>query len=224
MTDQSRRVRQQELAFFAKLGADVSHEMRNVLSIVGQNAGLLEDQLTVSRGRKGPDPEKLKKVASRIDRQVKKGIEVMERFSRFAHAADEARTSFDLAALAEDVTVLIQPHLRHLGGRLEATLPDQPVPVTTNQFSLQHALFCCLEIVVQCADNSQPVVMDVSNQGATAVVTVSATAGPGNNGLSDRLSELSVVLHELEATASTRCEEGVLFLILNLPVRSAGTG
>ena len=219
MKEQSCRLREEELAFFAKIGADITHEMRNVLSIVGENAGLLDDQLALARGRKVPDPEKLKKVAARIDRQVKKGIEVMERFSRFAHAADEQRTSVDLTALVEDVTVLVQRHVRHLGGSLATALPDGPFPITTHPFSLQYALFGCLQMVWQCADKSRPVSVELSNQERSAVLTVSGAAVPGSDGLSYRISELSVVVNELEASVDTSSEDGVLSLILTLPVQ-----
>ena len=224
MKEQSCQLREEELAFFAKIGADITHEMRNVLSIVGENAGLLDDQLALARGRKVPDPEKLKKVATRIDRQVKKGIEVMERFSRFAHAADEQRASVDLTAFVKDVTVLVQRHVRHLGGSLTTALPDQPLPITTHPFSLQRALFCCLQMVWQCADKSGPVSIELSNQETSAVLTVSGAAVPGSDGLSYRISELSVVVNDLEASVDTSSEDGVLSLILTLPVQLNRTG
>lgn len=212
-------LRQQELAFFAKIGADVSHEMRNVLSIVNENAGLLDDQLARARGRKVPDPEKLKKVAERIARQVKKGVEVMERFSRFAHAADERAASLDLTALVEGVAFLAQRHVRHLGGSLETALPDHPVQVTTNPFCLQHALFRCLQMVWQYAEKSVPVTVRLSNEESTATLTVSGTPAPGSDELPSRLCELTDILDELEAAVDTRCADGSLSLILTLPVR-----
>jgi len=224
MTEQSCRLREQELAFFAKIGADISHEMRNVLSIVSENAGLLDDQLALARGRKVPDPEKLKRVAARIDRQVKKGIEVMERFSRFAHAADDRRASIDLTALVEDVTVLVQRHVRHLGGSLAKALPVEPLPIMTNPFSLQHALFCCLQMVWQCADRSEPVRVELSNQKTSAILTVSGAAAPDGDELPPCLAELSVAVNEVEASVDTRCADGVFSLTLTLPVRPASAG
>ena len=152
MTEDSCRLREEELAFFAKIGADITHEMRNILSIVGENAGLLDDQLARARGRKVPDPDKLKKVAERIARQVKKGVELMEHFSRFAHAADEQTASLDLTALVEGVEFLAQRHVRHLGGSLTTATPDGPVQVTTKPFCLQNALFRCLQMVSQYAE------------------------------------------------------------------------
>jgi light-regulated signal transduction histidine kinase (bacteriophytochrome) len=219
MMEQTCRLREQELAFFAKIGADITHEMRNVLSIVGENAGLLDDQLARARGRKVPDPEKLKKVAERIARQVKKGVEVMERFSQFAHAADEQTGSLDLTALVEGVAFLVQRHVRHLGGSLKTALPDHSVPVTTNPFCLQHALFRCLQMVWQYAEKSVPVTVELSNQESSATLTVSGTAAPESDELPGRLSELTGILNELEASVDTSCANGAISLTLTLPVR-----
>ena len=221
MTQELCRLREEELAFFAQIGADVSHEMRNVLSIVNENAGLLDDQLALARGRKVPDIEKLKKVAARITRQVSKGIEVMDCFSRFAHAADERQASVDLTGLVRDVTVLARRHVRQLGGSLSATLPDQPIPLMSNPFSLQRALFCCLQMVWESAEQGAPVSVDLADHGTAAVLTVSGAEAPGSDGLSRRRSELDVVVKELAANVETSIAQGVLVLVLTLPVRSS---
>ena len=71
-----RRHRAQELAFFGEIGASVSHEMRNVLSVVAEYAGLLDDLLVGAEGGKPLDPVRLKKLATGITRQVAKGAEV----------------------------------------------------------------------------------------------------------------------------------------------------
>lgn len=221
MTEQLCRLREEELAFFAKIGADVSHEMRNVLSIVNENAGLLDDQLALARGRKVPDIEKLKKVAARLTRQVSKGIEVMECFSRFAHAADAQQASVDLVGLVGDVTVLAQRHVRQLGGSLDVTLPDKALPITTNPFCLQHALFRCLQMVWESAEQGSSVSVDLADHGTVAVLTVSGAEAPGSDGLSRSRSELDVVLTELGARVDTSTAEGVLVFVLTLPVRSS---
>lgn len=219
MKEETCRLREQELAFFAKIGADVTHEMRNVLSIVSENAGLLDDQLAQARGRKVPDPEKLKKVAERIARQVKKGVEVMERFSRFAHAADEQKASVDLVTLVRDVSVLTQRHIRHLGGSIESALPDHPITMTTSPFCLQRTLFCCIQLVWEHVDTSESVTVRLSNEESSAVLTVSGVAGSEGDGLSLGLPDLSAVVSELEASFESSCEDGTISLILTLPIR-----
>jgi hypothetical protein len=221
MTDELCRLREDELSFFAKIGADISHEMRNVLSIVNENAGLLDDQLALARGRKVPDLDKLKKVSARIARQVGKGVEVMECFSRFAHAADEPRATVDLVGLVGDVTVLAQRHVRNLGRTLEVTLPEGTILTTTNPFCLQHAVFLCLRIVWEAAEPGAPVSVELAGHDTVAVLTISAAGGADGTDLADGRAQWKVVLDELDARVETSNSNGVLSLVLTLPIRSS---
>jgi hypothetical protein len=43
MIDETDSLGRQGLQFFGKISASVSHEIKNVLAVIGENAGLLED-------------------------------------------------------------------------------------------------------------------------------------------------------------------------------------
>jgi len=206
------------LAFFGKIGADVTHEMRNVLSIVGENAGLLDDQLALAENGKSLDHENLKKLSARITRQVARGTRTMERFSRFAHAADEEAASSDMTAITETVAVLAERHVVLAGCTLEADLPDEAIRVTANPFSLQHAVFSAIELILESLENGQVVTVKLVSRGATAVMSVSGSVAAGDE-LSGRISRLSAVINELEGSVETSREHGVLSLILTIPAR-----
>ncbi|MBW2000159.1 MAG: hypothetical protein JRJ29_19645 [Deltaproteobacteria bacterium] len=212
------RVSREDLAFFGKIGADVSHEMRNVLSIVGENAGLLDDQLALAESGKALDYEKLKKLSARITRQVTRGTQTMERFSRFVHAADEEAASSDLTAITETVAALAERHVVLAGCKLEADLPDEAIHVKANPFSLQHAVFSAIELILESLENGQVVAIKLAGRGATAVMSVSGSAA-GAGELSGRISRLSAVINELEGTVETSWEDGVLSLILTIPAK-----
>ncbi len=212
------RVCRENLAFFGKIGADVSHEMRNVLSIVGENAGLLDDQLALAGSAKALDYEKLKKLSQRITRQVTRGTKTMERFSRFAHAADEEAASSDLTAITETVAALAQPHVVLAGCKLEADLPNKAIHVKANPFSLQHAVFSAIELILESLENGQVVTIKLAGRGAAAVMSVSGSAA-GAGELSGRISRLSAVINELEGSVETSWEDGVLSLILTIPAK-----
>ena len=77
------------LQFFGKMSASISHEMKNVMAIINENAGLLED-LTVMAEKGMPiDPERLKTQASRIMKQIRRGDDIIKGMNRFAHSVDE---------------------------------------------------------------------------------------------------------------------------------------
>ena len=219
------RVCREDLAFFGRIGADVSHDMRNVLSIVGENAGLLDDQFALAESGRPLDREKLKELSARITRQVTRGIRTMERFSRFAHAADEEAASSDLRAITETMAALAQRHVVLAGCKLQADLPDEAIHVKANPFILQHAVFSAIELILESLESGQVVTIKLAGRGAAAVMSVSGSAaGAGGAGeLSGRISRLSAVINELEGSVETSWEDGVLSLILTIPVKR-GTG
>ena len=61
---------EQELAFFGRIGADVTHDVRNVLSVIGEYAGLLDDLLAMSGEGKPVDGQKLQKLSAGLSGQV----------------------------------------------------------------------------------------------------------------------------------------------------------
>ncbi len=84
------------LQFFGKMSASISHEMKNVMAIINENAGLLED-LTVMAEKGMPiDPERLKTQASRIMKQIRRGDDIIKGMNRFAHSVDEPLRQADL--------------------------------------------------------------------------------------------------------------------------------
>jgi light-regulated signal transduction histidine kinase (bacteriophytochrome) len=210
------RLRREDLAFFGKIGADVSHDMRNVLSIVGENAGLLDDQLALAESGKTLDYEKLKKLSARITRQVTRGTQTMEWFSRFAHAADEEAASSDLTAITETMAALAERHVVLAGCKLEADLPDKAILVKANPFSLQHAVFSAIELILETLENGRVVAIKLAGRGATAAMSVSGGATSAGE-WSDQISRLSARMNELEGSVETSWEDGVLTLILTVP-------
>jgi signal transduction histidine kinase len=210
---------ERDLAFFGKVGADVSHDMRNVLSVINEYAGLLDDLIAgASRWRK-LDHEKLRKLAESITRQVKRGTELMERLSRFSHTTDTPTASFDLAALAANVASLAQRRAKLAGCRLESELPEQPVNLTSNPFGVQHALFLAIEVVTGAVEKGETLALRLAAEGDSAVVTVSGPS-PGLPAERDRsLEPLSELMSDLGGSVEASCENGVLSIVLTFRSR-----
>jgi len=207
----------QQLAFFGKIGADVSHEMRNVLSIIGEYAGLLADLLAAAEAGRPLDHARLKQLSDNIVGQVRKGTGTMERFSRFAHTTDEPTASFDLTALAEDVAALAQRHVALAGCKLEVQLPNRAIQVIGNPFGLQHAVFSAIGIMLELLEKGEPATLRLDTEGSMAVISISGNAAPGGD-LSGRISQLSAAMSELKGTAGTSWKDKMLSLVLTVPI------
>jgi signal transduction histidine kinase len=215
-----RRLREEELAFFGRIGADVSHEMRNVLSVIGEYAGLLDDLLAHVDDGSRLDCEKLKQLSAKITRQIRKGTEAMERFSRFAHATDEQTASFDLTELTRNMAALAERHVTLAGCRLETDLPESAMSVRSEPFSLQHAVFSAIQLILEFLEKGALVTLRLVVQGRTAMIFISGTAASaGGDQLSGRISQLSAAMNELKGSIETSCSEGTISLILTLPAK-----
>jgi C4-dicarboxylate-specific signal transduction histidine kinase len=206
-----------ESAFFRKIGADVSHEIRNTLSIIAEYAGLAADLLALDEDGRCRDPVRVKELAARIVEQVRAGTETMERFSRVVHAADEQTTSFDLAALTENVAALSRRRAAQSGCRLEVRLPHGKLSVRANPLNLQCVLLSAIELILECRERDTPATIEVSAQGSVAGITISGRARESGN-LPDRIAEISAVMDLMQGTAKASWEAGILVLTLGLPI------
>jgi signal transduction histidine kinase len=217
VSEEPDRRRQEELAFFGRIGADISHDMRNVLAVIGQYAGLQGDLLALAKRRKPPDCEKLKELCAKIVAQVRRGTEAMDRFSRFAHAADEETASFDLTALADTVTALAQRQAKLARCRLEAELPGEAVPMRASPFRVQHAVFSAVWLMLGALDKGEVLTIRLLRQGPAAAMSFSGSDG-GDGENPEGLSRLSALMDALGGSVETARADGVVSLTLTFPI------
>lgn len=133
-----------DLFFFGRISASVSHELKNVLAVINEQAGLLSD-LACLAGRGMPlDPERLAMAAECLLKQVRRGDGIIGQFNRFAHTTDTPRREVSLTEIADLVVTLAarQAAMRQVG--LE-TLPGPELRVTTDPFSLCRLVHLLLE-------------------------------------------------------------------------------
>jgi signal transduction histidine kinase len=155
------------LQFFGKISASISHEIKNVLAIINENAGLLED-FTLMGDRGIPiDPARLKVMAVAVKKQIGRADGIIKDMNRFAHSIDQTTTTVDLAQTIELVMALTARFAAMRGVQVDLQLPENPVTFQTAQFFLMNLLWLCLdfsmsasgddkrvELVVEAAENS----------------------------------------------------------------------
>ncbi len=133
------------LQFFGKVSASIAHEIKNVLAIVNENVGLLEDFAFAAQKGKNIDPERLSRVCQQFNKQILRADHILKNMSRFAHSVDRFEGQFDL----HDLAVLVG----NLAGRPAAMRklsivvdpPPTPVMVGNNPFLVQNLVWLCLE-------------------------------------------------------------------------------
>lgn len=138
-----------EAEFIGRITAAATHELRNILAIVKESAGLIADIVSPSDRLGSPQPERIMRAIGRIEAQVKRGSESLTSLSQFAHSLDHAEDEIDLEEAARQLPFLCQAVAKKGGHHVQAQPGDQDLTVVVNLLRLQMALYaaveCCLE-------------------------------------------------------------------------------
>lgn len=156
----------EELRFFGSVVAAAAHEWGNVLAVVGESAGLLEDLASLA-GRGMPlDPERLATVAGTVTRQVRRGNALLENLRRFAHSPDMPSRPLHLAEAAATMAALAGRLANQRGVELVVEAGDGELCVPGDPYRLCRLLSLCLEYA-----------MDAAGSGGRLVLTAAAAPG-----------------------------------------------
>ena len=89
------------LRFFGKMTASVSHEIKNVMAIINESAGLLEDYSLMAEKGMPIDPERLKVVSHRVATQIRRANGITTNLNSLAHSVDEFQKSVGIREILE---------------------------------------------------------------------------------------------------------------------------
>jgi C4-dicarboxylate-specific signal transduction histidine kinase len=158
------------LAFFGAVTASVSHELNNVISIIDQTTGLVEDMIAAVDRGKPIDVDKLRQVVGSLQKHTTRGLEIIKRLNTFAHSSDVPRREYDVNESVRNLVELA----RRLAGlkrvNLEVHLPAEPVMITGNPFLMQQLLFASIQRALQEAGRDEIIAVDVAGAASGAQV------------------------------------------------------
>jgi signal transduction histidine kinase len=76
------------LAFFGKVNASISHELKNVMAIISETSGLLEDLSDLASTGTPIAPDMLKSCTASIIEEIQRGFLTIRQMNRFSHSVD----------------------------------------------------------------------------------------------------------------------------------------
>ena len=147
------------LQFFGKMSASISHEIKNVLAIINESAGLLGDYTLMAEKGIPLDPERLQSLSVKIRDQVLKADGIIKNMNRLSHSIDESTRRIDVGETVKFVTDLS----KRVGFIRGVTLMPHPTPapmmITTNPFLLENLLWQCLNIAMDAAGSEKTITL-----------------------------------------------------------------
>ena len=165
------------LQFFGTMTASISHEINNVLAIINENAGLLEDFTLMADKGLPIDPARFKTLAGKIMIQIRRADTIIKKMNEFAHSVDVPVKRIDLIDILELLIVLSKRFASMREVTLELKRPANPVIITTNDFLLENLLWLCLDVAMDATGKDKTVVMSVDKAGNNAVIRFSGIEG-----------------------------------------------
>ena len=145
------------LRFFGKVTASVTHDVKNSLATINENAGLLTDYAAMAARGKPLDPERVNALAVRIMDQVKRADGLLKSMNRFAHSVDDSLKKVDLNEILQLLADLSVRFAAMAGTTLDVRPSSDPVEIETSPFGLLNALFLCLEVAMTAAGRGRSI-------------------------------------------------------------------
>jgi len=156
------------LQFFGKITASISHEIRNVLAVLNENAGLVTDYVLMAEKGIPLDPERLKTLAQSMGTQIRRADGIVENMNRFAHGVDEKSQQIDLNETI-DLLVALSSRLADMRGvKIESVCGNDPVEIITHPFFMENMLWYFLDFAMGVVGDSKTLQI-VGEMGASGV-------------------------------------------------------
>lgn len=200
-----------EVVFFGKITAGMTHEFKNVLAIINESAGLMED-LCALAPESVPHYERIKKALGTIRGQIERGADLATGLNRFAHSPDSAVKTVDLSEMAEQLIVLARRFARLKNVTLIAGPPEKneaPLQTTINLVRLQMVLFAAVDCWLACATPGDRIrIYPVKTESGAAMMLAREGPAPDKNDSPSGLdrSEKWPLLRERLARSGGRAE------------------
>jgi signal transduction histidine kinase len=132
-----------DLAFFGKVNASISHELKNILAIISEAAGLLQDLTELaSRGKKF-EPEMLRTCSQDIVEEIQRGFATIKQMNVFSHSVDDPLKRVNLVDVV-GLMIALSKFLSFASKIRFDPVPEAAVMVLTCPFRLQNLIYRAL--------------------------------------------------------------------------------
>jgi len=129
-----------DLAFFGKVNASISHELKNILAIISEAAGLLQDLTAMAAKGQKIELEMLNTCSQDIVEEIQRGFTTIRQMNTFSHSVDAPLKSVNLIDVL-DLMINLVGFLSFAGKVRFDPPPDEAAMILTCPFRLQNLVY-----------------------------------------------------------------------------------
>jgi len=199
------------LAFLGKVSSTACHELKNVLAIINENNGLLEDMAFMAQKGRPIEPERLGRACAGVAKQISRADEILKNISQFSHSVDQFEEDIDLENCCRLVVFLAQRLTAAKKLAVEVEAENGPVRLAGgNLFLVENLIWTALLQTMHFCDNGGIMRLSISKRDDGKAMV----AFCGLDHLKEKLSPVSPLTELLASTpaqwevhcAEQRCE------------------
>lgn len=153
--------------FLSKMTASSTHEIKNTLAIINENAGLLEDLVLLNDKGGQYLADRVASISKRIQKQVKRSDNIVKNLNQFSHSMDK---SSDFIDLNEVIDFIVNFGSRLLQIRCCSVNIEKNPSVQKIQsplFHLQHLIWRIIETLCYDKNKQITIITGVKKQSTT---------------------------------------------------------
>jgi len=135
-------------AFLGEITASVTHELQNVLAIIKENSGLMEDFLLMAQNSESELGKRLLKSLDSIKKQVSRGVDLTSKLNLFSHTADHAEAHININETLKRLIVLTGRITKLKGVEVTFKETEKQPSFLTDPVLFQVAAYLCIKCLV----------------------------------------------------------------------------
>lgn len=148
------------IRFFSRLAGLATHDLKNFLAIINENAGLMEDLSMLADKGRPLEPERIRSISGKIKAQVSRSDATLKNLNRLSHFSDAGQEVCDLETVARLVLALSSRLAAAAAVTVQLIPPVTPLQVGMDPFSVAHMVFMAQKILCTGAGGGETIVID----------------------------------------------------------------
>jgi signal transduction histidine kinase len=171
------------LQYFGTMLPLVSHEAKNILAVIKENAGLMDDYLMMAQNGKPLNVERLSSLPAAITKQVGRLNALITDVRQTAAEIDTDTQSICLIQHARQVSELLSKKAATRSIQLQVCAQEETIPIRTRPVLLRHMIWRCLDYAIRVSQKGQPIELTLEKRAQNGVVLISGIDGlePGSD-------------------------------------------
>lgn len=190
-----------DVAFFGRINASISHEIKNILAIISETSGLLNDLSELAQKGQAIDTNMIKTCSRDIEEEIQRGFATIKEMNRFSHSVDQTIADVSPVDLVTRM-VNIGSYLSY-SSKVKINAPDDAdLEISTCPFRLQQLIYGTLVYLFQMEGPEGEIEVSVQRQNQ-GDVKISFTSSGARDASKFPKAEMDALADSINAQITT---------------------